>query len=164
MVWGLLAAVSLAALGPDAAVGGARGAARVVSAPLVERLRISPALDLSGAGGGSLMGSSGSHGVDSGVACVAGALVPGLGHAILGEYLPRGLAFTSAFAATLIGSITALTHAQDSPRLRGQLLFAGLVMMLAANVIYLWSVIDALMISSNPRRARRGPEILLGRD
>ena len=193
MVWGLLVAASLAGLGPEAALGGIERAAAsmgaaptdAVSASSLEvpastlvaplRLRGAPGWgaggsregdrwpDLSGAGGGFLDPGS-SSGVDSGVACVAGALIPGLGHAILGQYLPRGLAFTSAFAATLIGSIAALTHAQDSPALRGQLLFAGLVLMLAADVIYLWSVIDALMISSNPRRERKGPEVHLGRD
>ncbi|MDF1563464.1 MAG: hypothetical protein P1V51_10480 [Deltaproteobacteria bacterium] len=174
----LQATASLTLLGPSAARGGVEGAARAQPAQVLAyrapaSLLVSPlraprgvapeGLDLSG-GGAGLIDPGRSSGVDSGVACVVGALVPGLGHAILGQYLPRGLAFTSAFTAMVIGAVAAMQHANSSPALRGQLLFAGLVLLLAADVVYLWSVIDALMISSRPSPDRQGPGHLLGRD
>jgi len=112
------------------------------------------------------------RGWNSSIACVVGAVLPGVGHAVVGQYLPRGLAFTTAIFATIAGGVTFLTHVDDSPRIRGQLLLGGILLLFTADVLYIWSVIDALMLASKappptPRAGgqddgRRGRVIRLG--
>ena len=85
-------------------------------------------------------------------ACLLGSLLPGAGHVASNTYLYRGLAFTLSFLLAVAAGST-FFWLEEAGVGGGYSVTGGWVLMIGAQVIYVWSLVDAISLasSSGPR-------------
>lgn len=95
----------------------------------------------------------GDPGMRATLACLGSAILPGLGHAASGRFLDRGIAFTAAFLLGLFSGVGSVLSINDMPALAPQLTAAGVTLFILTEVVYVWALVDALMVAVSPEPA-----------
>lgn len=137
------------------------------AASLVDPLRPPGSLRMfEGGGAGRVRGG---RGVRAGLACVASAMMPGLGHAVAGQYVPRGLAFTGAFVASAVGSAVFIVIGEQQAvppafRFPAEAAIGAATLFILATILYVWSVVDSIILASSPVPVDLSKAVILGRN
>ncbi|RMG18764.1 MAG: hypothetical protein D6729_06510 [Deltaproteobacteria bacterium] len=150
--WALAARRGSAAQGADATHGasGASHAAQPLGAPVDPGSW--PAPPRGGrwaASGGATYTATLDPTLRAAVACVGAGIFPGLGHLASGRYLDRGIVFTAAFVVSLFSGIGFVLSSNDIPALSTHFAVAGVSLLVLADVVYVWSVVDALLVAAD---------------